>query len=135
MVKEMVVLHSSGTWDMVALPAGKTPVGCHWVYIVKIGPDGWVDRLKAQLVAKGYTQVYHFDYYDTFSPVTKIAFVRLLLSMVAMQSWPLYKLDIKNAFLLGNLADEVYMEQPVEFVAQGESRLVCRLSCSLYGLK
>ena len=94
-----------------------------------------MDRLKAWLVAKGYTQVYGSDYYDTFSSVAKIASVCLLLSMVAMQSWTLYQLDIKNVFLHGDLVEEVYMEQPPEFVAQGESELVCRLRCSLYGLK
>ncbi|RVW80413.1 Retrovirus-related Pol polyprotein from transposon TNT 1-94 [Vitis vinifera] len=115
MVDEMAALHSNGTWDLVVYPL--------------------VDRLKARLVAKGYTQVYGSDYGDTFSPVAKIASVRLLLSMAAMCSWPLYQLDIKNAFLHGDLAEEVYMEQPPGFVAQGESGLVCRLRRSLYGLK
>ena len=127
LVEEMTALHSSGTWDLITLPTGKTPVGCHWVYIVKIGPDGQVDHLKARLVAKGYTQVYGFDYYDTFSHVAKIASVRLLLFMAAMQSWPLYQLDIKNVFLHGDLIEEVYIEQPLRFVTQGESGLVCRL--------
>ncbi|RVW49108.1 Retrovirus-related Pol polyprotein from transposon TNT 1-94 [Vitis vinifera] len=135
MVDEMAALHSNGTWDLVVLPSGKSTVGCRWVYTVKVGPDGQVDRLKARLVAKGYTQVYGSDYGDTFSPVAKIASVRLLLSMAAMRSWPLYQLDIKNAFLHGDLAEEVYMEQPPGFVAQGESGLVCRLRRSLYGLK
>ncbi|RVW89031.1 Retrovirus-related Pol polyprotein from transposon RE2 [Vitis vinifera] len=121
MVDEMAALHSNGTWDLVVLPSGKSTVGCRWVYAVKVGPDGQVDRLKARLVAKGYTQVYGSDYGDTFSPVAKIASVRLLLSMAAMCSWPLYQLDIKNAFLHGDLAEEVYMEQPPGFVAQGES--------------
>ena len=75
------------------------------------------------------------NYYDTFSPVAKIVFVRLLLSMATIQSWPLYQLDIKNAFLHGELAEEVYMEQSLGFVAQGESGLVCRQRRSLYGLK
>ncbi|RVW15190.1 Retrovirus-related Pol polyprotein from transposon RE1 [Vitis vinifera] len=126
MVDEMAALHSNGTWDLVVLPSGKSTVGCRWVYAVKVGPDGQVDRLKARLVAKGYTQVYGSDYGDTFSPVAKIASVRLLLSMAAMCSWPLYQLDIKNVFLHGDLAEEVYMEQPPGFVAQGESGLVCR---------
>ncbi|RVW94848.1 Retrovirus-related Pol polyprotein from transposon TNT 1-94 [Vitis vinifera] len=135
MVDEMAALHSNGTWDLVVLPSGKSTVGCRWVYAVKVGPNGQVDRLKARLVAKGYTQVYGSDYGDTFSPVAKIASVRLLLSMAAMCSWPLYQLDIKNVFLHGDLAEEVYMEQPPGFVAQGESGLVCRLRRSLYGLK
>ncbi|RVW42968.1 Retrovirus-related Pol polyprotein from transposon RE2 [Vitis vinifera] len=135
MVDEMTALHSNGTWDLVVLPSGKSTVGCRWVYAVKVGPDGQVGRLKARLVAKGYTQVYGSDYGDTFSPVAKIASVRLLLSMAAMCSWPLYQLDIKNAFLHGDLGEEIYMEQPPGFVAQGESCLVCRLRRSLYGLK
>ena len=87
------------------------------------------------MVAKGYTQVYGSDSGDTFSHVAKIASVCLLLSMAAMCSWPLYQLDIKNVFLHGDLAEEVYTEQPPGFVAQGESGLVCRLHRSLYGLK
>ena len=89
-------------------------VGC---IKLKIGLDGRVDRLKVWLIAKEYTQVYGSDYYDTFSPVAKIAYVHLLLSMTAMQSWSLYQLDIKNAFLHGDLTKEVYMEKPPGFVA------------------
>ncbi|RVW83299.1 Retrovirus-related Pol polyprotein from transposon RE1 [Vitis vinifera] len=135
MVDEMAALHSNDTWDLVVLPSGKSTVGCRWVYTVKVSLDGQVDRLKARLVVKGYTQVYGSDYGDTFSFVAKITSIRLLLSMAAMRSWPLYQLDIKNDFLHGDLVEEVYMEQPPDFVAQGESGLVCRLRRSLYGLK
>ena len=89
MVDEMDALHSTGTWDLVVLPFGKFPGGCRWVYTVKVGSNGQVDRLKARLVARGYTQVYDSDYGDTFSPVAKIAYVHLLLSMAAMCFWPL----------------------------------------------
>ena len=131
----MVALHSNGTWDLVSLPPGKSTVGCRWVYTIKVGPDDQVDRLKARLVVKGYTQIYGCDYGDTFSLVAKIASVHLFLSMAAMCHWPLYQLDIKSAFLNGELLEEVYMEQPPGFVAQGEFGLVCKLRRSLYGLK
>ena len=87
------------------------------------------------MVPKGYTQQYGSDYYDIFSLVAKIASDRLLLCMAAICSWPLFQFDMKNAFLLGDLTEEVYMEQPSGFVAQGESDLVCKLRRSLYGLK
>ena len=102
---------------------------------MNVGPNGQVDQLKARLVAKGYTQQHGVNYYDIVSPVAKIASIRLLLSMTVMRSWPLFQLDIKNVFLHGDLTEEVYMEQPYGFVAQGESGLICKLCCSLYGLK
>ena len=135
MAEKIDILSSNGTWEFVALPPSKSPIGCHWVYTMKVGPDGKVDRLKARLIAKGYTQQYGSNYYDTFSLVAKVASIRLLLSMVVMRSWPIFQLDIKNVFIHGDLAKEVYMEQPPGFVAQGESGLVCKLCRSLYGLK
>ena len=135
MAEEIDALYSNGTWELVTLPPGKSPAGCRWVYTVKVGSDGPVNRLTARLVAKGYTKQYGLDYYDTFSPVAKIASIGLLLSMAVMRSWPLFQLDIKNVFLHGDLAEEVYMEQPSGFVAQRESGLVCKLRRSLYSLK
>ena len=102
---------------------------------MKVGPDGQVDRLKAYSVAKGYTQQYGSDYYDTFSSVTKLAFVRLLLFMATIRSWPFFQLAIKNVFLHGYLVEEVYMKQLPSFVTKGESGLMCKLHRSLYSLK
>ena len=86
MTKEMDALDSNDTWELVALPPDKSPIGCRWVYIVKVGLNGKIDRLEARLVAKGYTQQYDSNYYDTFSPMAKIASIHLLLSMAAMRS-------------------------------------------------
>jgi hypothetical protein len=135
MEDEMSALHHNGTWELVPLPAGKTTVGCRWVFTVKYLPDGTVERYKARLVAKGYTQTYGVDYSETFSPVAKLGSVRILISLAANLGWPLFQLDVKNAFLHGDLQEEVYMEQPPGFVAQGERTQVCRLRKALYGLK
>lgn len=133
---EMAALHQNGTWDLVPLPPDKQTVGCKWVYTVKFHPDGSIDRLKARLVAKGYTQTYGIDYEETFSPVAKISSVLVFIYLAANLDWPLFQLDVKNSFLHGDLHEEVYMEQPPGFVAQGESQgCVCRLKKALYGLK
>ena len=125
-----------GTWDLVRLPSGKSVVGCRWVYAIIVGPASTVDRLKARLVAKGYTHIFGLDYGDTFSPVAKMASVRLFIAMTALRQWLLHQLDVKNAFLNGDLNEEIYKDQPPSFVVQGESSgLVCRLHKSLYGLK
>ena len=121
MAEEMDALCSNDIRELVALPASKSPIGCLCVYTVKVGPDDKIDWLKARLVAKGYIQQYGLDYDDTFSLVAKIVSIHLLLSMAVMRSWPLFQLDIKNVFLHGDLANELYMEQPPSFVAQGES--------------
>nr|KYP72342.1 Retrovirus-related Pol polyprotein from transposon TNT 1-94 [Cajanus cajan] len=137
MIDELCALQNNGTWDLVPLPLGKYVVGCRWIFTIKVGPYGTIDHLKARLVVKGYTQIFGLDYGDTFSPVAKMASVKLFLAMAALRRWPLYQLlDVKNAFLHGDLLEKIYVEQPPGFVAQGESSdLVCRLRKSLYGLK
>ena len=95
----MQVLDDNGTWDLVPLPIGKKGIGCRWVFAVKFNPYGSVARLKARFVAKGYAQTYGFDYSDTFSPVAKLTFVHLFISLAASYDWDLHRLDIKNDFL------------------------------------
>ena len=130
-----MALDQAGTWTLVDLPTGKKAIGCKCVFTVKTKADGTVERLKARLVAKGYAQTYGIDYSETFSPVAKLSSVRLFISMAATYDWELHQLDVKNAFLNGDLHEEVYMKQPPGFVAQGEDGKVCRLQRSLYGLK
>lgn len=117
------------------LPKGKRVVGCKLGFSVKVNSDGSVAKLKVQLVPKGYAQIYEVDYFDTFSPVTKLTSVRLFISIATFHNWPLHQLDIKNTFLHDYLLEEVYMKQSTEFVAQGEHGKICHLKKSLYGLK
>uniref|UniRef100_A0A2N9EKK0 Integrase catalytic domain-containing protein n=1 Tax=Fagus sylvatica TaxID=28930 RepID=A0A2N9EKK0_FAGSY len=133
MEEEMHALELNHTWDLIPKPAGTSIVGCRWVFTVKQNPDGTVDRLKARLVAKGFTQTYGLNYTETFSPVAKLNSIRIIISLAANLDWPLHQLDVKNAFLHGDLTETVYMTQPPGFESTGEC--VCHLKKSIYGLK
>jgi hypothetical protein len=106
MEEEMQLNH---TWDLIPKPAGTSIVGCSWVFTIKQNPDSTVDRLKARLIAKSFTQTYGLDYTETFSPVAKLNSIRIIISLVANLDWPLHQLDVKNAFLHGDLTETVYM--------------------------
>ena len=102
MIVEMQALEHSDTWELVPLLPGKKVVGCRWVYAIKVGPNGEVDRLKAQLVAKGYTQIYGLDYGDTFSPVAKITTILLFFAMAAIVIGPYISWILKMFFFMVN---------------------------------
>jgi len=134
MKKELEALQANKTWYLTKLPNNKVPIDCKWVYKIKYKSDGSIERYKTRLVAKGYTQIEGIDYLDTFSPVAKLTTVRLLLALAATQHWYLHQLDVDNAFLHGDLIEEVYMLPPPGLILP-QSNQVCKLTKSLYGLK
>jgi histone deacetylase 1/2 len=102
---EMAALHRNQTWDLVQQPLDVNVIGCKWVYKLKHKADGSIDRYKARLVAKS-------DYFETFSPVVKTATIRIILTLALSFKWELRQLDVHNAFLNGDLQEQVYMTQP-----------------------
>ena len=131
---EIDALVSNNTWSLTPLPPNKKAIGCKWVYRVKYKADGFVERYKARLVAKGFTQQEGLDFTDKFSPVAKLTTVKTLLAIFAVKGWHLGQLDVNNAFLNGDLHEEVYMQLPQGFHNKG-GNVVCKLNKSLYGLK
>ena len=115
-MEEMKALKKNETWRIVDLPSGKRPMGCMWVFTMKYNSNGKVERNKARLVANGFSQSHGVDHSETFAPVAKLNSIRILLSLAANLDWPLYKLNIKNAFPNGDLDEEVYIELPPGFV-------------------
>jgi hypothetical protein len=102
MQAELSALESTGTWKLVDLPEHVKPIGCKWIYRVKYHADGFIERYKARLVAKGYNQIEGIDFFDTFSPIAKMATVRLVLALASINHWHLHQLDVNNAFLHGD---------------------------------
>ncbi|RVX09768.1 Retrovirus-related Pol polyprotein from transposon TNT 1-94 [Vitis vinifera] len=133
MKEELDALTKNHTWDLITLPPGQYVVGCKWIYKIKTRSDGSVERYKAHLVAKGFTQEYGIDYEETFALVARISSVRALLAVAAARKWDLFQMDVKNAFLNGDLSEEVYTQPPPGLSV--ESNKVCHLRRALYGLK
>ena len=134
-MEKIRALEKNGTWEVMTLPRGKKPVGCKWVFKVKYKVDDTVERYKARLVAKGFSQTYDIDYIETFALMAKLNTIRVLLSLAANLDWPLHQFDIKNAFLNGELEEEVFMMLPPRFCKEEKETRVCKLKKSPYGLK
>ena len=136
MKEELNALLKTGTWNLVDLLARKSAIGCKWMYKIKTRSDGTVDRYKARLVVKGFTQEYGIDYEETFASVACLSSVRTLITISTSRHWPLFQMDVKNDFLNGELTEEIYMQFPPGFShSPGFSHKVCRLRWALYNLK
>ena len=135
MKEELKSMTDNNVWVMTELPEGSKRVGCKWIFKTKRDSMGNVERYKARLVAKGYTQKDGIDYKETFSPVSKKDSLRIIMALVAHYDLELHQMDVKTAFLNGDLEEEVYMDQPQGFETTGKESLVCKLKKSIYGLK
>ena len=107
------------TWELVNLSPGNKPIGCKWTFKRKLWTNVTIDKYKACLVSKGYQQKEGLDFFDTYSPVTRITSIRMLIAIAAIHNFEIYQMDVKIAFLNGDLDEEIYMEQPEGFVVKG----------------
>lgn len=135
MTKEIAAIEKNHTWEFTVLPDGVKPIGVKWVFKTKLDADGQVEKYKARLVEKGYAQKHGIDYTEVFAPVARLDTIRVILAIVAQFSWEVFQLDVKSAFLHGELNEHVFVLQPEGFIRKGEEEKVYRLKKALYGLK
>lgn len=135
MKEELRMIEKNDTWELVDRPQHRKVIGVKWVYRTKLNADGSVNKYKARLVVKGYSQVFGVDFSETFAPVARLDTIRMLLALTAQKGWKTYQLDVKSAFLNGYLQEEIYVEQPEGFQVKGQEEKVYLLKKALYGLK
>ncbi|PHU15965.1 Zinc finger CCCH domain-containing protein 14 [Capsicum chinense] len=115
---------SNHTWELVDLPPGNKPLGSKWIFKRKMKANGTIDKYKARLVVKGFKQKEGLDYFDTYSPVTRITSIRMLIALAAVYNLQIQQMNVKTAFLNGDLEEEIYMEQPEGFVVPGKENKI-----------
>lgn len=135
MENEIEAIERNNTWKLEELSPGHKPIGLKWVYKLKRDNNGKIIKHKARLVAKVYVQKQGIDFEEVFAPVTRLETVKLLLALAAKNSWEVHHLDVKSAFLNGDLEETVYVSQPKGFVQKNKEHMVYRLVKALYGLR
>jgi hypothetical protein len=135
MLEEMKSIEENSTWELVDPPRGCRPIGLKWVFKVKRDEHGAIVKYKARLVARRFVQREGIDFEEVFAPVARMESVRLLLALAASNGWEVHHLDVKSAFLNGDLAEEVFVKQAPGFVVPGAEHKVLRLRKALYGLR
>lgn len=132
---EMKAIEKNETWVLTDLPSHAKKIGVKWVYKTKLNEKGELDKYKARLVAKGYAQQYGVDYTEVFAPVARMDTVRMIIALAAQRGWTVYQLDVKSAFLHGELNEDVFVEQPRGYEKKDSPNKVYKLKKALYGLK
>ena len=133
--EEISSIFRNKTWDLVELPPGAKGIGLKWIFKIKRNSDESINKYKSRLVAKGYIQRHGIDSEEVFAPVARIETVRFLIALAASHGWQIHHLDVKTAFLNGDLKEDVYVTQPEGFVVEGSEHKVYKLHKALYGLK
>ena len=132
---ELVSIEKNNMWLLVDLPTSVKPIGLKWVFKIKRNADGSINKYKSRLVVKGYVQRHVIDYDEVFAPVARVETIRLVIAIAASNGWEIHHLDVKTAFLHGELKEEVYVTQPGGFVVPGKEGKVYKLKKALYGLR
>ncbi|PRQ42077.1 putative RNA-directed DNA polymerase [Rosa chinensis] len=135
MDQEIEAIERNHTWELTILPAGAKTIGVKWIFKTKLNENGEVEKCKARLVAKGYAQQYGIDYTEVFAPVARWDTIRMVIALAAKKGWKVYQLDVKSAFLHGELTEAVFIDQPQGYVKEGDELKVYKLNKALYGLK
>jgi hypothetical protein len=135
MREEMASIEQNNTWKLVDMPRGHKAIGLKWVFKIKRDEASRIVKHKARLVAKGYVQQQGIDFDEVFAPVARMESIRMLLAVAAQKGWYVHHMDVKSAFLNGELREEVYVQQPPGFVAAGHEGKVLKLIKALYGLR
>jgi hypothetical protein len=135
MTEEHQSIMKNDVWEIVPRPKEKSVVTSKWVYKIKHVADRSVDKYKARFIARGFSQKEGEDYDKTFAPVARYTSIRAIISLSASMGWSLHQMDVKTAFLNGEIEEEVYIEQPQGFEVHSRDTHVCRLKKALYGLK
>jgi hypothetical protein len=134
MDSEIQAIEANDTWELVTFPPEAKAIGVKWIFKTKYNEKGEIEKYKARLVAKGYSQKYGIDYSEVFAPVARWDTIRAILSLAAHNSWCVFQLDVKSAFLHGELAENVFVDQPLGY-QRGSNRQVYKLKKALYGLR
>jgi hypothetical protein len=127
MESEIEAIQKNNTWDLTNLPRDAKIVGVKWIYKIKLNEHREVNKYKAHLVAKGYTQQHGMDYTKVFAPVARMDTIRLVIALAAQKRWFMFQLDVKSFFLHDELNEEVYVEQPSSYIVKGAENKVYHL--------
>ena len=128
-------ISDNNTWSTAAVPPEGRAIGLKWVFKLKKDADGNVVKHKARLVVKGYAQRQGVDFDEVFAPVARMEKVRVLIALAAHSGWEVHHMDVKSAFLNGDLAEDVYVQQPEGFVNPDDPRAALKLTKAFYGLR